>query len=193
MTVILTPVSRATPSRPRTCHGIRGPFAELALFAAASSGDELAQPRLIRDRHTQRSTTRGYNAQLYRKRFEALRCNDQCISQARTHETTTTMDESCVTRRECTRRIYLGTNESSSRVWRSCSESCSLAWIIIESLVPNVCLGCYNVSSTRGSVYTRTTAAAAAASARDFIAPRAGSLTRSRCALFRFRSQTWII
>ncbi|CAB0043100.1 unnamed protein product [Trichogramma brassicae] len=43
MTVILTPVSRATPSRPRTCHGIRGPFAELALFAAASSGDELAQ------------------------------------------------------------------------------------------------------------------------------------------------------
>ncbi|CAB0044074.1 unnamed protein product [Trichogramma brassicae] len=25
------------------CHGIRGPFAELALFAAASSGDELAQ------------------------------------------------------------------------------------------------------------------------------------------------------
>ncbi|CAB0044549.1 unnamed protein product, partial [Trichogramma brassicae] len=45
MTVILTPVSRATPSRPRTCHGIRGPFAELALFAAASSGDELAQSR----------------------------------------------------------------------------------------------------------------------------------------------------
>ncbi|CAB0027836.1 unnamed protein product [Trichogramma brassicae] len=55
MTVILTPVSRATPSRPRTCHGIRGPFAELALFAAASSGDELAQvgSRAPRSQYTQ--------------------------------------------------------------------------------------------------------------------------------------------
>ncbi|CAB0036178.1 unnamed protein product [Trichogramma brassicae] len=46
---------RATPSRPRTCHGIRGPFAELALFAAASSGDELAQvgSRAPRSQYTQ--------------------------------------------------------------------------------------------------------------------------------------------
>ncbi|CAB0044006.1 unnamed protein product [Trichogramma brassicae] len=62
MTVILTLVSRATPSRPRTCHGIRGPFAELALFAAASWGDELAQvgSRAPRSQYTKRKLCDGF-------------------------------------------------------------------------------------------------------------------------------------
>ncbi|CAB0043305.1 unnamed protein product, partial [Trichogramma brassicae] len=59
--------SRRVNSRLLHCHGIRGPFAELALFAAASSGDELAQvgSRAPRSQYTQGHYKRSFLSSLY--------------------------------------------------------------------------------------------------------------------------------